>query len=194
MINTVPRIAMPWNWLKAIAYFLVFYILAIHWWFTAPMLSMGQERAALIETQHAMQQELQTESQLLEQLAQLGAANASVHAWSDLDAGNVTAQLGQRLDVWLNTGDVRCQSISRTPGQDQASGRFRKSVLQIRLRCGMQGLSALIQRIEAESTAIRVENLEIVARRNMAAVDQQNTGLDVTLDIAVYRHQPPGAK
>lgn len=194
MMNALHRITLPWPWIKAVSYLLAAYFLTIHWWFTAPMLTMGEERDKLIEIHQSMQHELQSEPQLSEQLARMSAGDAGLQAWTNLEQGNVTAQLGQRLDVWLNAGDVRCQSISRTPGPDQASGRFRKSVLQIRLRCGMQGLSALIQHIEAESPAIRVENLEIVSRRTMAAIDQQNTGLDVSLDIAVFRHQLAGAK
>lgn len=188
------KLADSWPWLKVAGIVVAVYVLTIHWWFTAPMLTMGQERAALIELHHDMQVELQRESGLREQQRQMQADHAGLQAWADLEQGTVTAQLGQRLDVWLTAGNRQCQSLSRTPGQEQASGRFRKSVLQIRLRCGMQGLSELIQRIEAESPLMRVENLEIATRRHMAANEAQNTGVDVTLDIAVYRHPSRGSK
>lgn len=179
---------------KALGVLLLGYFLAIHWWFTVPLHGLGQERAALLDSQRQMQQEIQQSGAVQARLQQLGQANPGLDAWVSSDAGSVAAQLGQRLDVWLVASPVTCQSLARTPGAEQRSGRFQKTVLQVRLRCSMQGLVSLMERIEAESPALFIDNLEITTRRHMAAVGDQNTGLDVALDIAVYSRLASGAK
>ena len=180
--------------LKLMAGIAVLYVLTIHWWFTAPMLALGEQRHALIESQRSMQQEIRQRDQLQGRLAQLEQSSPGLEIWMSGDSGTVSAQLGQKLDTWMHASPVTCQSITRTPAAEQRSGRFRKTLLQVRLRCSMQGLVALMARVESESPAIFIENLELATRRHMASVDGQNTGMDVTMDIAVYSRMTSGAK
>ena len=179
---------------KVLGILLLLYFVTLHWWFTAPFHALGQERDSLLDSQRKMQQELQQQDGIQQRLAQLQQTSPALETWMNGDSGMVAAQLGQQLDVWLVASPVTCQALTRTPGAEQRSGRFRKTVMQVRLRCSMQGLVSLMERIEAESPALFIENLEIATRRHMAAVGDQNAGLDVTLDIAVYSRLASGLK
>lgn len=183
-----------YGYLKALVVLSLVYLLGIHWWFSAPMWALGRERAALLAYEQTLQTELRQRDALQASLFQWQQRNPGLESWLAGDAGSVAARLGQDLDAWLAASSVRCQSLARTPGSEQRSGRFRKTALQVRLRCSMQGLVSLLERIEAENPALRVENMEISTRRHLAAVGDQNSGLDVTLDIVAYSRLAPGAK
>lgn len=172
------------NTLKVLAVIVLLYFMAVHWWFTAPMRALGQERDALLESQRSLQQESSQYSAWQSRLAQLQQSNPRLDEWLLGDAGAVSAQLGQKLDGWLSGSPVTCQPLARTPGNAEHGARFQKHTLQVRLLCSMQGLVHLLGQIESDSPAILIENLEIASRR--ASGDGQSAGLDVTLDIAVY--------
>lgn len=183
-----------YGYLKALGVLSLVYLLGIHWWFSAPMWTLGRERATLLAYEQKLQSELRQRDALQASLLQWQQRNPGLENWLAGDAGSVAARLGQDLDVWMAASTVRCQSLARTPSSEQRSGRFRKTGLQVRLRCSMQGLVSLLERIEAESPALRVENMEITSRRHLASVGDQNSGLDVTLDIVAYSRLAPGVK
>lgn len=176
-----------WRWMiQTVAILAVLYLLLVHWWFTAPMWAMAAERTALREQMQDMQQEVRRSAGVQARLdntqpTALGAITADQN-----DSGALAAALGQKLDVWMLATPTTCQSVSRTPGAAQTGGRFSRTVVQVRLRCSTQGLVELMQLIEQESPSLLIENLEIASRRQMAAVDNQNTGLDVSLDVVLY--------
>lgn len=172
------------NTLKLLVGLLLLYFIAMHWWFTAPMRALGQEREALVESQRSLQQEISQYGHWQSRLAQLEQLSPGLDEWLLGDAGAVSAQLGQKLDGWLSASPVSCQPLARTPGNTENGARFQKHTLQVRLLCSMQGVVHLLDQIESDSPAVIIENLEIASRHNSG--DGQSAGLDVTLDIAVY--------
>lgn len=180
-----------WRWMiQTVAVLAVLYLLLVHWWFTAPMWAMAAERTALREQMQDMQQEVRRSAGVQ---ARLDNAQPSALGADQNDSGALAAALGQKLDVWMLATPTTCQSVSRTPGAAQTGGRFSRTVVQVRLRCSTQGLVELMQLIEQESPSLLIENLEIASRRQMAAVGNQNTGLDVSLDVVLYHRAGRGA-
>jgi general secretion pathway protein M len=189
-----PTLQPQWRLFAKVTLALVLmYLLLVHWWFTAPMRAMALERTALREQMQVMQQEVQGSAAVQSRLEQMALSNPGFADGSQNDSGALAAALGQKLDAWLIATPVTCQSLSRTPGPAQSSGRFSRTVVQVRLRCSMQGLVELMHQIERESPAVLIENLDVASRRSMAAVGNQNAGLDVSLDVVVYHRATQGA-
>ena len=95
---------------------MVLYFLCIHWWFTQPMLDMSKQRSALIQEYAQMNNEL-LQRDVIQQQFFSAQQQSEGQAWVDADAGMVSAQLSQKLEQWLASSTMSCQSIARTPLQ-----------------------------------------------------------------------------
>jgi general secretion pathway protein M len=173
-------------WLKGLVAVALLYGLAIHTWFTAPMLDLAAQGHALQQEQQSLRAEIAQMPEWQQRNAELQQRQPNLQHWLSADANSASVLLGQQLELWLSAAPVTCQLVSKTPQADTRSGRFVKTGWQARLRCSTLGLAALLQKIESESSAVRVENMQIASRSAMAAVAGQNQGLDVTLDIVAY--------
>lgn len=183
-ITRTYHIPARWVLVITVSCFVVLYAL-----FIAPMHTLAQERLALQSIEAQLRTELQQEQALRAKMAAIANWNNQLNAWQNPDSGQSTALLGQKLDTWMAMASIKCAPVSRSVGQAQRQGRMYKTPLQVRMRCGMQGLAEILQAIESESPALRIENMEMAANPVFVGGKMQNQGMDITLDLAIYQWQ-----
>lgn len=176
--------------LAALALLLAYFLL-LHWWFTAPMLRLGSDIRAL----RAQELELQLESA---QRPKLEARLAQVRAF---EAGNpgflpeanrelASAGLVQRLQQVVASASPNqnaCQITAQTPTEMPTQEPFPRVMVQVRLRCGMRELAAVLHALESGSPQLFIDNLDLLSRRSYLAATTESAGaLDVSFDLYGY--------
>ncbi len=170
------------------------YLLLLHWWWTAPMLAMGDEIAQLRNEELALRMEIA-------QRPELEAALARVR---EFEAGNpgflpetnkqlATAALVQRLESVIAAASpqpARCQLAARTPADVSSDDPFERATVQVRLRCGMAELGAVLHALESDSPQLFVDNLDLLSRRSYLGVGLEGGGVDVGFDLYGYLKTP----
>jgi general secretion pathway protein M len=170
----------------------VAYLVGVHWWFTAPMLSMGRELSDLRRQELEGRMEAGQRAAIQRQLDQVGqfeAANAGFLPEANKELA--TAGLVQRLEQVVQTASPNadaCQITARTPADSTATKEaFPRVVVQVRLRCGMTELAAVLHALESGSPQLFVDNLDILSRRSYLAAGSEGGGaLDVSFDLYGY--------
>jgi general secretion pathway protein M len=64
-------------------------------------------------------------------------------------------------------------------------------VVQVRLRCGMGELAAVLHALESGSPQLFVDNLDVLSRRSYLAAGNEGGALDVSFDL--FGYLAPGA-
>jgi general secretion pathway protein M len=172
------------------------YFVGVHWWFTAPMLAMGEQIGTLRKEELALRMESRQRAEIERRLAQVQQFEAANPGF--LPEGNkelATAGLVQRLEQVVQAGSPRpesCQITARTPA-DAVAGKepYPRVVVQVRLRCGMGELAAVLHALESGSPQLFVDNLDILSRRSYLAAGSEGGALDVSFDL--FGYLAPGA-
>ena len=183
----------------AFAILLLAYLVLLHWWFTAPMLRLGAE----IEEMRAQEQQLRAEAA---QRPQLEARLAQVRAF---EAGNpgflpeankelASAGLVQRLQQVVAAASPNpnaCQITAQTPTDMPSKEPFPRVMVQVRLRCGMGELAAVLHALESGSPQLFIDNLDLLSRRSyLTAAGDAGGPIDVTFDLFGYLKVARGAR
>jgi general secretion pathway protein M len=170
---------------------LLAYLVGVHWWFTAPMLSMGGRIEELRQQELALRMESRQRAEIERRLAELRAFEAANPGF--LPEGNkelATAGLVQRLEQVVQQASPNpdaCQITARTPADATGKETFPRVVVQVRLRCGMGELAAVLHALESGSPQLFVDNLDILSRRSYLAAGTEGGGaLDVSFDLYGY--------
>lgn len=176
------------------------YLLLVHWWFTAPMLAMGDEIQRLRDEQLALRMEIAQRPVLEQELARV----------RDFEAGNAgflpegnrqlaTAALVQRLESVVEAASPqrsRCEITARTPSDTRTDEPFVRASVQVRLRCGMAELGAVLHALESGSPQLFVDNLDLLSRAAYLGNNREGGMMDVSFDLYGYLATPaevPGA-
>jgi general secretion pathway protein M len=175
----------------AFAVLLLGYLVLLHWWFTAPMLRMGGE----IEVLRAQEQSLRLESaqrpKLEQRLAQVRAFEAGNPGFlPEANKELASAGLVQRLQQVVSSASPNpnaCQITAQTPTDMPTQEPFPRVMVQVRLRCGMRELSAVLHALESGSPQLFIDNLDLLSRRSYLVAGGENAGaLDVSFDLYGY--------
>lgn len=172
------------------------YLLLVHWWFTAPMLAMGDEIQRLRDEQLALRMEIAQRPVLEQELARV----------RDFEAGNAgflpesnrqlaTAGLVQRLESVVEAASPqrgRCEITARTPSEARTEEPFVRASVQIRLRCGMAELGAVLHALESGSPQLFIDNLDLLSRASYLGTDREGGMMDVSFDLYGYLATPAG--
>ncbi|HLS83989.1 MAG TPA: type II secretion system protein GspM [Arenimonas sp.] len=169
------------------------YFLLLHWWFTAPMLAMGEQIERLQEEELALRMEIAQRPQLQAELER-------VAGFDDGDAGFLpesnrqlaTAALVQRLESVVGAaaaGSDRCRITARTPTDSQGRDPFVRATVQVRLTCGMAELAAVLHQLEGGNPQLFVDNLDLLSRRSYFAAAEAG-GMDVSFALYGYLALP----
>ena len=174
----------------ALAILLLAYLLLLHWWFTAPMLRLGGE----IEEMRAQELALRTEAEqrakleaLLEQVRNFEAGNPGFLPEENKELAS--AGLVQRLQQVVARASPNpnaCQISAQTPSDMPSKEPYPRVMVQVRLRCGMSELGAVLHALESGSPQLFIDNLDLLSRRSYLAVGNDNGGLDVSFDLYGY--------
>jgi general secretion pathway protein M len=186
----------------AIAGLLAYFVL-VHWWFTAPMLTMGEEIDALRDQQANATAEIAQRPAIEAKLAQVRAFEAGNPGF--LPEGNkqlASAGLIQRLETVVGAGGnpAACQITARTPTDSTAKDLFPRVVVQVRLRCGVSELTAVMHALESGHPQLFIDNVDMMSRRSSylsQGPEGTDGALDVSFDLYGYLKAPaaggPGA-
>jgi general secretion pathway protein M len=168
------------------------YLVGIHWWFTAPMLSMGKELSDLRVQELEGRMEAAQRPEIERRLAQVREFEAANPGFlPEANKELATAGLVQRLEQVVQTASPSadaCQITARTPADSTGTKEdFPRVVVQVRLRCGMTELAAVLHALESGSPQLFVDNLDILSRYSYLAPGNDAGGaLDVSFDLYGY--------
>ena len=188
-----------WRVLGAVALaLLVAYLVLVHWWFTAPMLDMGQQIEDLRDQEQMLKVQIAQRPQLearLAQVRQFEAANPGFLPESSRELAS--AGLVQRLQQVVATASPNpnaCQITAQTPTDMPTQEPFQRVMVQVRLRCGMGELATILHALESGSPQLFIDNLDLLSRRSyLTAGLEGSSGLDVSFDLYGYIKNAPGA-
>lgn len=169
------------------------YLLGVHWWFTAPMLEMGEQVEALRQQELALRMESRQRAEIEARLGQVQQFEAENPGFLP-EAGKELASTGllTRLEQVVQSATTQpeaCSITARTPGDAGApAGKdpYSRVVVQVRLRCGMGELASVLHALESGSPQMFVDNLDILSRRSYLAAGNEGGALDVSFDLYGY--------
>lgn len=163
------------------------YLLLVHPLWTRPLREVGAQIASLQERQQRIDAQLRQAPQVEQRLQQTQQALAGQPGFMlETSAELATSRLVQRLEEAARQAspDNRSCAISdRSPMPADASGRFVRVAVQVRLRCGMSEWAAMLQTLESGTPQLRVDRLNILA---MAVGPEAGNGLDVSFELSGY--------
>lgn len=163
------------------------YLLLVHPLWTRPLSEVGAQIAGLQERQQRIDAQLRQAPQVEQRLQQTQQALAGQPGFMlETSAELATSRLVQRLEEAARQAspDNRSCAISdRSPMPADASGRFVRVAVQVRLRCGMSEWAAMLQTLESGTPQLRVDRLNILA---MAVGPEAGNGLDVSFELSGY--------
>jgi general secretion pathway protein M len=169
------------------------YLLGVHWWFTAPMLEMGERIEDLRQQELALRMESRQRGEIEAKLAQVQQFESENPGF--LPEGNkelASTGLLTRLEQVVQSATTQpeaCSITARTPGDASSVGSkdpYPRVVVQVRLRCGMGELGAVLHALESGSPQVFVDNLDILSRRSYLAAGNEGGALDVSFDLYGY--------
>ncbi|KFN43185.1 type II secretion system protein GspM [Arenimonas oryziterrae] len=172
---------------------LVAYLVLVHWWFTAPMLTMGEEIDALRTQEASLRAEAAQRADIEKQLAQVRAFEADNPGFlPEANRGLAIAALVERLERVVSAASsnpAACQITSRTPAEPASEKQpFQRVVVQVRLRCGMGEIAAVMHALESGRPQLFIDNLELLSRGSylVPGSDAGGGGVDVSFDLYGY--------
>ncbi|MGN7837848.1 type II secretion system protein GspM [Stenotrophomonas sp. 22385] len=172
------------------------YLLLVHPWFTRPLLDINQGIAGLQEREQRVQAQLQQRRQVQQRLQQVQTALEGRPGFlREPTAESAAAALSSRLQdavASASPGNRSCTISNRSPLTDTArDAQFPRVALQVRLRCGVPEMAAVLHTLETGSPRLFVNNLNLLAQRFQASPNETGTGLDVSFELVGYLR--PGA-
>jgi general secretion pathway protein M len=167
----MPAVPERWRVLGgALVALLLIYLLLVHWWFTAPMLDMGEKIESLREQELTLRMEASQRPTLkkkLEQVRRFEAENPGFLPETNRELAS--AGLVQRLEQVVGKASQNqnaCQITARTPADMPTKEPFERVVVQVRLRCAMAELGAVLHALESDSPQLFIDNLQLSSRRS----------------------------
>ena len=171
---------------------LLAYGLLVHWWWTAPMLALGDRIAEVRDEELGLRMEGDQIPQLRARLAEVrGAEAANPGFLAEPNKDLATAALVQRLEAEVRRiapNPLACEVVARTPIEAQRSDPYPRGTVQLRLRCDAAMLGALLHGLESGSPQLFIDNL---AFNSMAAYFGAGQGatdsrIDAVFDLYGY--------
>lgn len=170
------------------------YLVLVHWWFTLPMLRMGDDLAALRDEEQLLRAEIAQRPALELELAKVAAfeqGNPGFLPETNLQLAK--AALVQRLESVVaaaSTNPAACRIAARTPADTRVEEPFQRATVQVKLNCGMGELAAVLHALESGSPQLFVDNLDMLSRRSYLGTAQEGGALDVSFDLYGYIKTP----
>lgn len=167
------------------------YGLLLHWWWTAPMLALGDQIASVRDEELGLRMEAAQAPALRERLRQLQAQQSGQSGFLLEDSPQLAAaSLVQRLESDVRAASpnpVACEIVARTPMDSTQPEPFRRVTVQVRLRCGSAELARVLEALETGTPQLFVENLDL---RTMASYfnggQSGDARIEVVFDLVGY--------
>lgn len=166
------------------------YLLLVHWWFTAPMLSMGEEIRGLRDQEQELRVQIAQRPQLEARLAEVRAFEAANPGFLPENTRELaSAGLVQRLQQVVSAASPNpnaCQITAQTPTDMPSQDDYPRVMVQVRLRCGMGEFAAVLHALESGNPQLFIDNLDVLSRRSYLTAGGDSVGLDVSFDLYGY--------
>ncbi|WP_265309659.1 type II secretion system protein GspM [Stenotrophomonas sp. SRS1] len=174
----------------------VAYLLLVHPWLTRPLLAINADIAAVQERQQRVEAQLAQRGQIATQLRDVQTAlDGRPGFLREATAESAAAALSSRLQdavASASPGNRSCTISNRTPLPDASrEPAFPRVALQVRLRCGVPEMAAVLHTLETGTPRLFVDNLNLLAQRFQQSPSETGTGLDVSFELVGYLR--PGA-
>ena len=176
------------------------YLLGMHWWWTAPMRSMGQQMELLRDQELRMRMISRQRPQIEKRLAAVRLLEANNPGFlPEASVELASAGLAQRVDSLIaaaSPNKAACTITQRTPTPDTTQEAYQRVVVQVRMLCGMGEFSAFLHAVEGGRPQLFVDDLNIVSRRNFLPEGQQaenSSALDISFNLYGYLRPGGGA-
>jgi general secretion pathway protein M len=171
------------------------YLVGLHWWFTVPMLRMGDEITALRMEELTLRMEVAQKPALEAELARVRAFEGGNPGFlPETNRQLATAALVQRLEAVVSAASqnpAACQITARTPSDTTGTDEpFVRATVQVRLRCAMPELAAVLYALENGSPQLFIDNLDLLSRRSYLGTGSEGGTLDVSFDLYGYLKTP----
>jgi general secretion pathway protein M len=169
------------------------YLLLVHPWWTVPLQAENARIESLQQRELRLRTQLQQAPEVERRLQQVLAMQRTRPGFlPETTPELATAGLVQRLETVVaqaSPGNRSCAITNRSPLSEPRQERFPRVTVQVRLRCGVPELAAVLHALEAGSPRTFVDNLNVLAQRYFYLPGQnrnQSGGLDVSFDLYGY--------
>jgi general secretion pathway protein M len=167
------------------------YAVLVHPWFTRPLLDINRDIAELQERQQRVDAQLQQRDAVNQRLQDVQAALANRPGFlREATTESAAAALSSRLQdavASASPGNRSCVISNRSPLADTArDATFPRVALQVRLRCGVPEMAAVLHTLETGSPRLFVGNLNLLAQRFQQSPNESGLGLDVSFELVGY--------
>lgn len=181
--------------LGAALVFVLSYFVLVHWWFTAPMLDMGEQIDELRTQELQFRMEASQRPALEQRLAVVRQLQAATpHFLPEDNKELASAALVQRLEQVVKAASPNpnaCQITARTPTDNALKEDFQRVTVQVRLRCGMTEMTTILHSLEGGSPQLFIDNLELLSRNSYNNAGPVGGAVEVVFDLFGYIQFPP---
>lgn len=171
------------------------YFLLVHWWFTAPMMGMGDQIDQLRDQELQLRMEASQRPALEKKLAEVRQLQSlTPHFLPEANKELASAALVQRLEQVVSAASPNpnaCQITARTPTDNVLKEDFQRVTVQVRLRCGMGEMTTIMHSLEGGSPQLFIDNLELLSRASYNNVGPTGGAVEVVFDLFGYIQFPP---
>jgi general secretion pathway protein M len=104
-----------------------------------------------------------------------------------------SAGLVQRLQQVVTNASPNpnaCQISAQTPTDMPSKEPFPRVMVNVRLRCGMGELGAVLHALEGGSPQLFIDNLDLLSRKSYLSTPDSGGAIDVTFDLYGYLKVP----
>jgi general secretion pathway protein M len=148
------------------------YLLFVHWWFTAPLLTARGELIELRDQEQRLRTTAEQRPLIEQRLAEVRAFEAEnpgflPEANFDLAASALIQRLQALVDE-QNAG-ADCTVVSRSPIRQREAEPFLRVTVQVQLRCEVEHFAAVLHGLESGSPQLFVSDLSVTGSRNLMA-------------------------
>ncbi|MGH8105921.1 MAG: type II secretion system protein GspM [Arenimonas sp.] len=175
--------------------FAIAYFILVHWWFTAPMMGMGDQIDDLRSQELQYRMEASQRPELERKLAEVRQLqSATPHFLPEANKELASAALVQRLEQVVSAASPNpnaCQITARTPTDNALKEEFQRVTVQVRLRCGMTEMTTIMHSLEGGSPQLFIDNLELLSRASYNNVGPTGGAVEVVFDLFGYIQFPP---
>lgn len=168
------------------------YAVLVHWWWTAPMLALGDEIAEVRDEELGLRMEGAQIPLLEARLAEVRAAEAANPGFlAEPNKDLAIAALVQRLEAEVRRvapNPLACEISARTPLEAQSSDPYPRVTMQVRLRCDPAMLGALLHGLESGSPQLFLDNVAFNSTAGFFGAGQAvaDSRVDAVFDLYGY--------
>jgi general secretion pathway protein M len=185
-----------WKSLAGVALVLVLaYFIFVHWWFTAPMMTMGEQINQLRNQELQYRMEASQRPALEKRLSEVRQQQAlTPHFLPEANKELASAALVQRLEQVVSAASPNpnaCQITARTPTDYAENEDFQRVTVRVNLRCGMAEMAEIMHSLEGGSPQLFIDNLELLSRNSYNNAGPVGGAVEVVFDLFGYIQARP---